>query len=152
MGGGVLAWLGCHWLDALRFVTGEEIVRVQAELATTSGESIDVEDTAAVSFRTSGGAVGSLHAGYLLAVGNPGYRAAGHDIALILRGTLGATLLHRRPTRSAAAPGERRARLANCVAPNVPVHCPAVARLTAAWPGSTSSAPSWPAILAGRCR
>jgi predicted dehydrogenase len=90
VGGGVLAWLGCHWLDALRFVTGEEIVRVQAELATTSGEAIDVEDTAAVSFRTAGGAVGSMHAGYLLAVGNPGYRAAGHDIAMILRGTLGA--------------------------------------------------------------
>jgi predicted dehydrogenase len=90
VGGGVLAWLGCHWLDALRFVTGEEIARVQAELATTSSEAIDVEDTAAVSFRTSGGAVGSMHAGYLLAVGNPGYRAAGHDIAMILRGTLGA--------------------------------------------------------------
>jgi predicted dehydrogenase len=90
VGGGVLAWLGCHWLDALRFVTGEEIVRVQAELATTSGEAIDVEDTAAVSFRTDGGAVGTLHAGYLLAVGNPGYRAAGHDITMILRGTLGA--------------------------------------------------------------
>jgi predicted dehydrogenase len=89
-GGGVLAWLGCHWLDALRFVTGEEIARVQAELATTSGEPIDVEDTAAVSFRTDGGAVGSMHAGYLLAVGNSGYRAAGHDIAMILRGTLGA--------------------------------------------------------------
>ena len=89
-GGGVLAWLGCHWLDALRFVTGEEIARVQAELATTSGEAIDVEDTAAVSFRTTGGAVGSMHAGYLLAVGNPGYRAAGHDIVMILRGTLGA--------------------------------------------------------------
>jgi predicted dehydrogenase len=90
VGGGVLAWLGCHWLDALRYVTGEEIVRVQATLATTSGEAIDVEDTAAVTFRTSSGAVGSLHAGYLLAVGNPGYRAAGHDIAMILRGTLGA--------------------------------------------------------------
>ncbi|HEY3058890.1 MAG TPA: Gfo/Idh/MocA family oxidoreductase [Chloroflexota bacterium] len=89
-GGGVLAWLACHWLDALRYVTGDEIVRVQAELATTSGEAIDVEDTAAVAFRTAGGAVGSLHAGYVLAVGNPGYRAAGHDIALILRGMLGA--------------------------------------------------------------
>src|SRR5712692_9036615 len=58
-GGGVLPWLGCHWLDALRFVTGEEIVRVQAELATLSGEAIDVEDVAAISFRTAGGAVGS---------------------------------------------------------------------------------------------
>jgi predicted dehydrogenase len=90
VGGGVMSWLGCHWLDALRFVTGEEITRVQAELATTGGEAIDVEDTAAVTFRTTGGAVGSMHAGYLLAVGNPGYRAAGHDISVILRGTLGA--------------------------------------------------------------
>jgi predicted dehydrogenase len=43
-----------------------------------------------VSFRMSDGAIGSMHAGYLLAVGNPGYRAAGHDIVMILRGTLGA--------------------------------------------------------------
>ncbi len=88
-GGGILAWLACHWLDALRFVTAEEIVRVQAEIATLSGEAIDVEDTAVVAFRTSGGAVGSLHAGYVLALGNPGYRAAGHDILLTLRGQEG---------------------------------------------------------------
>jgi predicted dehydrogenase len=88
-GGGILAWLACHWLDAFRFVTGEDIVSVQAELATLSGEAIDVEDTAALAFRTSSGAVGSLHAGYLLALGNPGYRAAGHDIAFILRGSEG---------------------------------------------------------------
>jgi predicted dehydrogenase len=89
-GGGVLAWLGCHWLDAVRFVTGQEVVRVQAEVGTVGGADIDVEDVATVSFRTSGDAVGSLHAGYLLAVGNPGYRNAGHDIAMVLRGTLGA--------------------------------------------------------------
>jgi predicted dehydrogenase len=89
-GGGVLAWLGCHWLDALRFVTGQEVVAVQANIGTLGGESIEVEDTAVVSFRTSGGAIGSLHAGYLLAVGNPGYRAAGHDIPMVLRGTQGA--------------------------------------------------------------
>jgi len=88
-GGGVLAWLACHWLDALRYVTSEEIVRVQAQLATIGGEAIDVEDAAVVAFRTTNGAVGSLHAGYLLAVGNPGYRAAGHDISMILRGSLG---------------------------------------------------------------
>jgi len=89
-GGGVLAWLGCHWLDALAYVTGEQVARVQAEVATNSGEAIDVEDTAAVSFRLAGGAVGSLHAAYALAVGNPGYRNAGHDIVFVLRGTLGA--------------------------------------------------------------
>ena len=65
-GGGILAWLACHWLDAFRYVTGEDIVRVQAEVATLGGEAIDVEDTAVLAFRTSGGAVGSLHVGYLL--------------------------------------------------------------------------------------
>jgi predicted dehydrogenase len=88
-GGGVLAWLACHWLDAVRFVTGDEIARVQAEIATLGGEPIDVEDAAVVAFRTSSGAIGSLHAGYLLALGNPGYRAAGHDITLTLRGADG---------------------------------------------------------------
>jgi predicted dehydrogenase len=88
-GGGIVAWLACHWLDASRFITGEEIVRVQTQMATLGGEAIDVEDAAVVAFRTSGGAVGSLHAGYVLALGNPGYRAAGHDITLILRGSLG---------------------------------------------------------------
>jgi len=88
-GGGILMWLACHWLDGLRFITGEEIVRVQAEVGTLGGEAIDVEDTAVLGFRTSSGAVGSLHAGYLLALGNPGYRAAGHDINVILRGSDG---------------------------------------------------------------
>jgi predicted dehydrogenase len=88
-GGGILAWLACHWLDAFRFITGEEIVRIQAELGTLSSEAIDVEDAAVLAFRTSSGAIGSLHAGYLLALGNPGYRAAGHDISLILRGSDG---------------------------------------------------------------
>jgi predicted dehydrogenase len=94
-GGGILAWLACHWFDAVRFVTGDEYARVTAELATTSGEAISVEDTAAVSFRTVGGALGTMHAGYLLAVGTPGYRGGGYDIALNLRGTLGAISYHR---------------------------------------------------------
>jgi hypothetical protein len=79
-----VAWLACHWLDAFRFITGEEIVRVQAELATLSDEPIDVEDTAALAFRTSSGAIGSQHAGYVLALGSPGYRAAGMRVLEIL--------------------------------------------------------------------
>jgi predicted dehydrogenase len=114
-GGGILAWLGCHWLDAVAYVTGEQIARVQAELGTTSGEQIDVEDTAAVSFRMEGGAVGSMHAGYLLAVGNPGYRGGGYDISLILRGTLGSVTYHRGEREEplvleSIAPGYRTAR------------------------------------------
>lgn len=94
-GGGILAWLACHWFDAVRFATGDEYARVTAELGTTSGEAISVEDTAAVAFRMAGGAIGTMHAGYLLAVGKPGYRGGGYDIALNLRGTLGAIAYHR---------------------------------------------------------
>jgi predicted dehydrogenase len=94
-GSGILGWLGCHWLDAVRFVTGEEYETVSAQLATTSGEAITVEDTAAVTFRLSGGAIGSLHAGYLLAMGNPGYRGGAYDISFVVRGTLGWMSYHR---------------------------------------------------------
>jgi predicted dehydrogenase len=88
-GGGIMAWLGCHWLDMLRYSTGQEVSHVMAELATTSGEAIDVEDTAALAFRMAGGAVGSMHAGYLLARGGAGYRAARFDQEIHFRGSLG---------------------------------------------------------------
>lgn len=94
-GGGVLTWLGCHWLDFVRYVTGEEFARVGAELAALSEEAITVEDTAAVTFRLAGGAVGSLHSGYLLATGAPGYEGTNSDWTVILRGSQGAVGYHR---------------------------------------------------------
>lgn len=94
-GGGILTWLACHWLDWVRYATGQEYARVSAELATLSGEDISVEDTAAVTFRLSGGAVGSLHAGYLLSSGTAGYEGANSDWAVHLRGSHG-TLTYRR--------------------------------------------------------
>ena len=79
-GGGILSWLGCHYIDMLRFITGEEIVSVMAEVATRSGEAIDVEDVAVLSLRFASGAVGSLHAGYMLALSGGGYHnKAGYD-------------------------------------------------------------------------
>ena len=92
-GGGIVSWLGCHWLDLLRYVSGEEVVAVSAMLGTVSGEAIDVEDVAAVSLRLSGGAVAGLHAGYLLPQGRAGYENPGYDMGLIFRGT-GGTLAH----------------------------------------------------------
>lgn len=89
-GGGILSWLGCHWLDLLRHLTGEEVDSVAALTGTVSGEAIDVEDVASVGMRLSGGAVASLYAGYLLAGGRAGYIAPGYDQAIILRGTEGA--------------------------------------------------------------
>jgi predicted dehydrogenase len=97
-GGGILTWLACHWLDWIRFATGQEYARVSAELAILSGEAISVEDTAAVAFRLTGGAVGSLHAGYLLSTGTPGYEGTNSDWAIHLRGSHG-TLAYRRGTQ-----------------------------------------------------
>lgn len=113
-GGGILTWLACHWLDWVRYASGQEYARVSAELATLSGESISVEDVAALTFRLSGGAVGSLHAGYLLSTGTPGYEGTNSDWAIHLRGSHG-TLAFRRGLQDeplvleSSAPGWRHA-------------------------------------------
>lgn len=79
-GGGILSWLGCHYIDMMRFVTGDEIVAVSAEVATRGGEAIDVEDVAALSLRFRSGAIGTLHAGYVMALSGGGYHnKAGYD-------------------------------------------------------------------------
>lgn len=92
-GGGILSWLGCHWLDLLRYLTDQEVSRVAALVGTSCDERIDVEDVASVSMQLSGGALATLHAGYLLPSSAPGYEGARYDNAVILRGTLG-TLSH----------------------------------------------------------
>jgi len=89
-GGGILAWLGCHYIDLMRYLTGDEVVSVMAEVATRSGEEIDVEDIATVSLRFRSGAVGSLHAGYVLALSGEGYfNQAGYDSYIGLNGQAG---------------------------------------------------------------
>ena len=64
-GGGILSWLGCHYLDMACYFMQDRVSEVSAILATNSGEPIDVEDTASLSFRFRSGIVGSLHAGYM---------------------------------------------------------------------------------------
>jgi predicted dehydrogenase len=88
-GGGIATWLGCHWLDLLRYTTGQEVDDVTALTANVGGESIDVEDVASASLRLSGGGIVGFYAGYLLAHGQPGYAGADYDWAFILRGTQG---------------------------------------------------------------
>jgi len=79
-GGGILLWLGCHCLDLLQHVTGDEIALVGAQLAIRSGEPIDVEDTAALTLRFRSGAVGTFMAGYTLAYSGAGYlNRTGYD-------------------------------------------------------------------------
>lgn len=88
-GGGMLHWLGCHYIDLLRYVTGEEVTAVSAMIGTLSGEAIDVEDVATVSLRLSNGALATLHMGYMIASGRPGYIHPPYDLYFGLRGTLG---------------------------------------------------------------
>lgn len=89
-GGGILSWLGCHYIDLMHYLTGDEIVSVQAEVATRSGENIDVEDVAVLSLRLKSGAVASLHAGYILSLKGSGYsNPAGYDTYVGINGQLG---------------------------------------------------------------
>ena len=89
-GGGILSWLGCHYIDMMRYITGDEIVSVAAETATRSGEQIDVEDVAVLSLRFRSGAVGTLHTGYMLALSGGGYHnRSGYDTYVGVNGRMG---------------------------------------------------------------
>jgi predicted dehydrogenase len=89
-GGGVLLWLGCHCLDLLYHISGDEIAEVGALLATRSGEAIDVDDAVALALRFRSGAIGTFHAGYTLAYSGEGYvNAAGYDSYLGFNGRNG---------------------------------------------------------------
>jgi predicted dehydrogenase len=84
-GGGILSWLGCHWLDLMHFLLDSEVAEVSAITAEVGGNGIDVEDAASVSLRYENGVVGTLHAGYYL-------KRAGDakDMFIGIRGSLGA--------------------------------------------------------------
>ena len=88
-GGGILSWLGCHYIDLLRYALRDEIVSITALADTLGGESIDVEDVASVSFRFKGGALGSLLAGYQLALSIKGYIGPNYDTYVGVWGTEG---------------------------------------------------------------
>ncbi|HKX16479.1 MAG TPA: Gfo/Idh/MocA family oxidoreductase [bacterium] len=88
-GGGIFSWLGCHWLDALRYIAGQEVRAASAMVGNVGGEAIDVEDVGIAGLRLSGGALASLYAGYLLPFGRPGYEGATFDYGMIFRGEAG---------------------------------------------------------------
>ena len=81
-GGGVLSWLGCHFLDFLRWSTGAEVQTVAALLETSSGEAIDVEDNAALALRFTNGLLATLNCAYVT-------DRPRNDTWIALRGTLG---------------------------------------------------------------
>ncbi len=88
-GGGILPWLGCHYLDLLRWTMGAEVRTVTAQTAILSGEEIDVEDLAVLTLGFDNGALATATFGYLMPGGNPGYLSPGYDTWFGLKGTAG---------------------------------------------------------------
>ncbi|MFK7777628.1 MAG: Gfo/Idh/MocA family oxidoreductase [Gimesia sp.] len=71
-GGGFLSWLGIHWLDLSMYLTESSITDVSGFTALVGGQPINVEDSAALSFRYEAGFLGTLTAGYFM---NRGYQS-----------------------------------------------------------------------------
>lgn len=88
-GGGILSWLGSHWIDLIRYITQDEVDTVSAMVDTLNGVAIDVEDTAVVLMHLKSGALATLHAGYLLPISQTGYTSSTYDTYLCFRGLKG---------------------------------------------------------------
>lgn len=99
-GHGILHWLGCHWVDALLWVSGERIVEVQAMSANVLGEKIDVEDAMSVAFRFAGGGLGTMH--FVNAFPRPN-----SDGYLAFRGVKGSVKVDSSGVLSFVGPGSR---------------------------------------------
>ncbi|RBI60462.1 gfo/Idh/MocA family oxidoreductase [halophilic archaeon] len=66
--GGIVQWLGVHWLDLVPWMLDDPIVRVNARTS-ASTPTVDVEDGAALQIETESGAIGTLTCGYFLRQG-----------------------------------------------------------------------------------
>lgn len=85
-GGGYLIWLGCHYLDLLRYVTSSEVTRVAAMTGVVSGLPLEVEDAAGMTLQLDDGAIGTANFGYYLDSGKP---HGGKQSAITVWGELG---------------------------------------------------------------
>lgn len=64
-GGGMVHWLGVHWIDQMLFLNGGELAELSATLETRA-DGIDVEDTAAIALRFADRMIGTISCGYVL--------------------------------------------------------------------------------------
>ncbi|WP_255171485.1 Gfo/Idh/MocA family protein [Natrononativus amylolyticus] len=76
--GGIVQWLGIHWIDLLPWILDDPIARVNASLEFET-PGVDVEDGAVVQFELASGTMGSLQCGYYLREGR-------YDTALSITG------------------------------------------------------------------
>ena len=88
-GGGILSWLGCHYIDLIRYMLDDEITLVSAMVGSLGGEEIEVEDVACLSIRFRKGSLATLQCGYMLPSSRSGYTGASYDSFVGIRGTMG---------------------------------------------------------------
>jgi predicted dehydrogenase len=63
--GGIVQWLGVHWIDLVPWILQDPIERVNAQMS-SHAPSLDIEDSATIMLETRSGASGSLECGYYL--------------------------------------------------------------------------------------
>lgn len=83
-GGGPMYNLGVHWLDLIRYMTGETVHEVCA-VNTRTSDTYDIEDSSLMLMKFSSGAAGVLTTSYMIPDSFPG----GRDLYIGLRGTAG---------------------------------------------------------------
>ncbi|MCD6123452.1 MAG: Gfo/Idh/MocA family oxidoreductase [Spirochaetales bacterium] len=88
-GGGILAWLGCHLIDLLRYLLADEIETVACITERLDDNTISVEDTAVVAARFVNGTTGTIRLGYHLPVSKHGYLNGSYDTYISLSGKEG---------------------------------------------------------------
>lgn len=88
-GGGILSWLGCHFLDLFEYISGLHMESVSGCVGTLGGDAVDVENVGVVLMQFTEGAMGSFQAGYQLPHSPEGLIYPRYDTYLTFRGTLG---------------------------------------------------------------
>jgi predicted dehydrogenase len=88
-GGGILSWLGCHWIDLFRFLLQDEVATVSAFTGSYSKDPIDVEEIATVHLKFKKGAIVTLHTAYILPISKSGYKEGIKDSYLAIYGKSG---------------------------------------------------------------
>ncbi|WP_323173416.1 Gfo/Idh/MocA family oxidoreductase [Natrialba sp. PRR66] len=63
--GGILQWLGIHWIQLLTWLLEAPIARVNASM-TAGFDGVDIEDGATLQLETGTGTLGTVHCGYYL--------------------------------------------------------------------------------------
>lgn len=79
--GGILQWLGIHWLDLVPWTLSERIETVTADTSSNT-PGVDVEDGATLQFELTDGGLCTLVTGYYLDEGR-------YDTEILIRGTDG---------------------------------------------------------------